>query len=304
MEPKLINRGNKRPRLATPEKVSAGAQQPTISITTIDSDEDDIPCTQPNSPTLNGIPAGNVCEEGHRESAKRQRVLRTLCERIDKIQSGSGDVNAADEIFTMPLESTPRLSELYNEAADGLIPDNGLSGPSAIGLLPAEEKDIQEALDAPEDLAEKIVRAWGFNFNDTHYEKKRNLYHVIYTGDHVDFMYMDLRSPHVLGWASHVKCKSGNISRFSGKIHTHDLVASATPYNTRKVNYDRDYKTIVRSFYKSLPGTCQCQRVLDRNKCHRCSEHAIKVKLVNTSSYFINVAKYVLNIYQEEQVAI
>ena len=90
------------------------------------------------------------------------------------------------------------------------------------------------------------------------------------------------------------------MSRFRGPIHTHDLVASTTLYNTRKVNYDRDYKTIVRSF----SGTCSCQRVLDRSKCNRCNEHSIKVKLINTSSYFINVAKYILSIYQEEQVAI
>ena len=194
--------------------------------------------------------------------------MRTLCDRIEEIQLGGGDANPADEIFTMPLESTPRLSELYNDAADRIVCDEGLSGPSAIGVLSAEEKSIQEALDAPEELVEKIVRAWGFNFNDTHYDKKRNLYHVIYTGDHLNFMCMDLNSPYVLGWARHVKCKSGNISRFSGRIHTHDLVASTTLYNTRKVNCDRDYKTIVRSFYKSLPGTCSCQRVLDRSKCN------------------------------------
>ena len=115
--------------------------------------------------------------------------MRTLCDRIEEIQRGGGDANPAAEIFTMPLESTPRLSELYNDAADRIVCDEGLSGPSAIGVLSAEEKSIQEALDAPEELAEKIVRAWGFNFNDTHYDKKRNLYHVIYTGDHLNFVY-------------------------------------------------------------------------------------------------------------------
>ena len=193
---------------------------------------------------------------------------------------------------------------MYNDAADGIIPDEGTAGPSAVGVFSEEEKTVQEAFDDPENLAEKIVRSWGFNFNDTEYEKKRNLYRVIYTGDHVDFLYMDLNSLQVLGWASHVKCKSGNVSKFSGKIHTHDLVASCTPYHTRKVNYDRDYKTIVRACYKSLPGTCTCQRVADRTKCGRCSEHAIKVKLVNTGGYVINVAKYILSIYQEEQVAL
>ena len=162
--------------------------------------------------------------------------MRTLCKRIDQIQQSGEDPATADEIFTMPLSSTRCLSDIYNEAADGLVSDDGLAGPSTIGVLLNEEKSIQEALHAPEELAKKIVRAWGFNFNDTHFEKKRNLYHVIYTGDHVDFMYMDLNNPAVLGWASHVKCKSGNVSRFSGRIHTHDLVASATPYNTRKVN--------------------------------------------------------------------
>ena len=296
MEPKLINRSNKRVRSSAAKEVPTGTQQLAIPIT-VDSDKDNIPSTQPNSPVLNGIPAGNS-EEGHRESVKHRRVLQTLCDRIEEIQRRGGDANTADEIFTMPLQSTPRLSELYNEAADGIVSDDGLRGPSAIGVLLAEEKSIQEALDAPEELAEKIIRAWGFNFNDTHYNKKRNLYHVIYTDDHIDFMYLDLNSRHVLGWASHVKCKSGNVSRFSGRIHTHNLVASATPYHTRKVNYDRDYKTIVRSFYKNLfqdrapvNESSTEQNVTDvmntALRSNSSTPHHISLMLPSTSSRFI-----------------
>ena len=92
--------------------------------------------------------------------------MRTLCKRIDQIQQSGEDPATADEIFTMPLSSTRCLSDIYNEAADGLVSDDGLAGPSTIGVLLNEEKSIQEALHAPEELAKKIVRAWGFNFND------------------------------------------------------------------------------------------------------------------------------------------
>ena len=107
MEPKLINRSNKRVRSSAAKEVPTGTQQLAIPITSVDSDEDNIPSTQPNSPVLNGIPAGNISEEGHRESAKHRRVLQTLCDRIEEIQRGGGDANPADEIFMMPLQSTP-----------------------------------------------------------------------------------------------------------------------------------------------------------------------------------------------------
>ena len=304
MEPKLLSRSGKRTRTTNAKEAPVRTQTVENIITTIDSDEEILPSTQPSTPPLNATPAGVAREEGHRDATKNRRILRTLCQRIDSLQQSGTDASASDEIFTVPLCATPSLNDVYNKAADGIICDDGLAGPSTIGVLSNEEKTIQEALDEPLPFAEKAVRAWGFNFNDTHYEKKRNLYHVIYTGDHIDYMYMDLNSPAVLGWASHVKCKSGNVSRFSGKIHTHDLVASCTPYHTRKLNYDRDYKTIVRSFYKSLPGSCVCQRVLDRSKCERCAEHSIKVKLVNTATYFVNVAKYILSIYHKEQVSV
>ena len=125
----------------------------------------------------------------------------------------------------------------------------------------------------------------GFNFNDTPFPTKRNLYHVIYTGEHVDYIYNDLSDAQILGWASHVKCKNSNAGRFSGRIHTHDLVAVVNPYEARKRVYDK-------------------ANLSDRMQCDRCRSPTIKVKLVNSNSYFINVAKYLISIYTEEQVTV
>ena len=52
MEPKLLNRGIKQPHPSTPKEVPAGTQQLAVPIMSTDSNEDDIPATQPNSPQL------------------------------------------------------------------------------------------------------------------------------------------------------------------------------------------------------------------------------------------------------------
>ena len=99
-------------------------------------------------------------------------------------------------MFTVPHTSTPCLGEIYKHATDGTIPDEGLTGPSVIGCLPAEEKAVQEEIENPGKYHEQIVRDWGFNFNDSPFpKKKRNLYHVIYTGEHTDHIYSDLADP-------------------------------------------------------------------------------------------------------------
>ena len=62
------------------------------------------------------------------------------------------------------------------------------------------------------------------------------------------------------------------------------VTASVTPFNTCKANYDRDYKTIVRTFYKLFPGNCNCTNLSHRLNFNRCSGGTIKVKLINTTS--------------------
>ena len=140
---------------------------------------------------------------------------------------------------------------------------------------------------------------WGFDFNDSKVDKKTNLYHVIFTGEENDSIYEDIRGCIVLGWASHVKCKSGGVGRLSGRAHTHELVASPAQFESRKRVYDRDYKRIIRAFYRSVPGSCQCTPQKERDTCKRCSPYGIKVKLIHGIPYFINSARYVLSIYQE-----
>lgn len=125
------------------------------------------------------------------------------------------------------------------QAIDEIIPDDGLAGPSVVGVIP-DERDVQKEIENSGTQHERIVREWGFNFNDTPFPRKRNLYHVIYTDEHVDYIYNDLSDPQILGWASHVKCKNGNVGRFSGRIHTHDLVAVVNPYEARMRVYDKD----------------------------------------------------------------
>ena len=267
-------------------------------------DEKELPGAQPITPEPQTIPTGATADTPLHQPKSSKRVVRALCKRIEELQQTDGDSEMTEHIFTVPTSSTPRLSDVYNEASDGIIPDNRLTGPLVVGCIPDEESSIQKAITEPESIQEHIVRSWGFNFDDTQHKRKRNLYHVIYMGDHLDFIYADLNCLQVLRWASHIKWRSGTGGKFGGKIHTYDVVAAVTPFNTRKSNYDRDYKTIVRAFYHHLPGNCLCQRLSDRLRCTRCTEGSIKVKLVNTTSYFINVAKYVLSIYSEKQVTL
>ena len=64
----------------------------------------------------------------------------------------------------------------------------------------------------------------GFNFNDTRYERKVNLCHIIYMDEKNKKFYNDCYDPCILGWAMHEKCYSNDYGRFNGRIHTHELV--------------------------------------------------------------------------------
>ena len=174
--------------------------------------------------------------------------------------------DATNDVYTTHIDSTPELSHIYEKAYDGIVPHEGISGPKDIGTIPCDEEEVRKNVQDPTRSQEAMASAWGFNFNDSPYEKNRNLYHVIYTGEQNDHLYEDLTDPAVLGWATHVKCKGGGLSKCSGNIHTHELVAAVTNFDNRKV-YDRDYKRITWQAYNLLPGRCDCAIQLDRDKC-------------------------------------
>ena len=240
--------------------------------------------SQPLSPPATPVEFGGALRTTRNEPVKPDRIVRNLCKRIEEIQRLDNTDDLGDEIFTISVSSTPTLGRIYEQANDGIISAEGLSGPSVIGVRQSEEHKVQKEIENPTLLHEEIVRSWGFNFNDSKFETKRNLYHVIYTKEHEDHLFFDMREPQLPRYASHVKCKAGGSGRFSGRIHTLDLIAVSTPFSTHKANYDRDYKTIVRTFYKLFPGNCNCTNLSHRLNCNRCSGGTIKVKLINTTS--------------------
>ena len=79
MEPKLLSRSGKRTRTTNAKEAPVRTQTVENIITTIDSDEEILPSTQPSTPPLNATPAGVAREEGHRDATKNRRILRTLC---------------------------------------------------------------------------------------------------------------------------------------------------------------------------------------------------------------------------------
>ena len=260
--------------------------------------------SQPLSPPATPVEFGGAFCTTRNEPLKRDRIVRKLCKRIEEIQRLDNTDDLGDETFTIPVRSTPTLGRVYEQANDGIISAEELSGPSVIGVRQSEEHKVKKEIENPGLLHEEIVRSWEFNFNDSKFEMKRNLYHVIYTGEHEDHLFFDMPEPQLLRYASHVNCKAGGSGRFSGRIYTHELIAVSTPFNTCKANYDRDYKAIVRTFYKLIPGNCNCINLSDQLNCNGCSGGTIKVKLINTTSYFLNAAKYIINIYAEEQVVV
>ena len=61
---------------------------------------------------------------------RRNTIVRKFCDRINKLQNPNDGIDTADEIFTIPIASTPTLGEIYNEACNGIMCEEGLSGPS------------------------------------------------------------------------------------------------------------------------------------------------------------------------------
>ena len=228
---------------------------------------------------------------------QKVKCLNELQNSLTRVSISQFGKPCCISVFTVPLAATLELQEVYNNANDGIIPTDGVSRSSITGCIPEEENDIHKELQNSISLHDKIVSAWGLNFSDSKYPKKHNLYHVIYAGEHNDFLSADLESPKIFGWASHVKCKA-SLGIFSGKLHTQDLLATETNFELHKRVYDR----VVRGFGNLLPRFNNCTVIAERKECSRCRGYYIKVKFVNNSVYFINDAKYILGIYAEEHV--
>ena len=133
--------------------------------------EEVIPGSQPISPRATPVQFGGGTRPNPKPSGTCNAVTRNLCQWIERLQSKDTDIS--DDVFTVPHTSTPCLGEIYKHAIDGIIPDEGLTEPSVIGCLPAEEKTVQEEIENPGKYHEEIVRDWGFNFNDSPFPKKK-----------------------------------------------------------------------------------------------------------------------------------
>ena len=163
----------------------------------------------------------------------------------------------------------------FMTAYDRFVPSEGICGPTIVGTNPTTEKDFQESIRDLNRSQDKIIREWGFDFSASPYKKKRNLYHVIYTGEQNDLLYEDLNDPCMLGRAAYVKYKSGGVGKFSGKIRRHELVAISNKFENRKKVYDRYYKCITRAFYSMISGECDCTLHKEREKCICCGSRGV-----------------------------
>ena len=107
------------------------------------------------SPPAAPVQFGGALRTNPKPSRTRNAVVRKLCQRIERLQSEDGDADISDEVFTVPNTSTPCLAEICNHAIDGIIPDEGLTRPSVVGCLPAEEKAVQEEIETQENIMSK-----------------------------------------------------------------------------------------------------------------------------------------------------
>ena len=224
---------------------------------------------------------------------QKQCIIKSVTQQIESMHPDIDSDDGAGDVFTVKHSCTSELHDIYDTAYDGDIPTEGIWRPTIIGMELTSEKQVQEAIWNPSKSQESIVQEWGFNFNDSPYNKREQN-----AGEQNDLLYNELSEPCVQGWAAHVKCKSGGIGKFSGKVHTHKLVAVTNKFKASKKVYDRDYKRITRAFYSMLSGECQCTLQKERDKCSRCSPGGIKVKLMTDSGYFINAARYILGTFQ------
>ena len=119
------------------------------------------PSSQPLSPPATPVEFGTSLQAPRGEPEKRNRVVQKLCQRIEQIQQIENAENTADEIFTIPASSTPEPGTIYQQAADGIISSEGLTGPSVAGARRSEESQVQKEIENPTFLHEQIVKSWG-----------------------------------------------------------------------------------------------------------------------------------------------
>ena len=151
-----------------------------------DSMADDLQCSQrlqggaqlqqkPSPHVLHGV-AFRYDEGTH---AKKQRIAHKVSQRIEDMYADIKGDNAANYVFTTNIDNTPKLSTIYQKAYDKIVPEQGIQGPTLSGTNPVDEAQVREIVRNSSTSQEAIVSAWGFNFNDSQYPKKRNFYHVI-----------------------------------------------------------------------------------------------------------------------------
>ena len=119
------------------------------------------PARQPLFPPATLVEFGTSFRAPRGEPEKRNRVVQKLCQRIEQIQQIENAENTADEIFTIPASSTLEPGTIYQQAADGIISSEGLTGPSVAGARRSEESQVQKEIENPTFLHEQIVKSWG-----------------------------------------------------------------------------------------------------------------------------------------------
>ena len=84
----------------------------------------------------------------------RQRITKKVAIRIEDSYADIKSESAADDVFTTNIGHTPQLSDIYNCAYDGIIPHDGIQGPSVVGKTPVDEQAVRESNQDPDTSQE------------------------------------------------------------------------------------------------------------------------------------------------------
>lgn len=134
LESSQVNRNVNVNSLGKSKASAISAQQPEDSQQKVIQPEEQLSGAKPISPPATPISIGEIFRSPVKKAPRRNRIVRKLCRRIEQIQDADNSTELPDEIFTIPMHSTPMLTDIYNEAFDRTVSDEGFTGSSVVGV--------------------------------------------------------------------------------------------------------------------------------------------------------------------------
>ena len=117
----------------TPRTGSKPLSFKTVKEHSLQNEEELIPGSQPQPREVTPTRDYTIMVVQENEEVDwRERVARKVLKHVEDFVNSDSTSDPEFLIYTVPTSSTPKLSRIYNNAFDGVVPSKGIAGPTVV----------------------------------------------------------------------------------------------------------------------------------------------------------------------------